>query len=193
LIHELTIDGTSLTLDQVIAVAHHPDISVHLAASAIPAIQASAQAVDRLLAKGEVAYGINTGFGAFKDRLIQSDEVEKLQENILLSHAVGVGDTLPASTVRAMMLIRANTLARGYSGVRLETLQLLLALLNRNILPLIPEKGSLGASGDLAPLAHMALPLIGQGEVFYQGKRMPAAEVLQQLGWFLSNSPPKRA
>ena len=170
------------TADQVITVAQHPEITVRLAANAIPAIQASAQAVDRLLAKGEVAYGINTGFGAFKDRLIPLNEVEKLQENILLSHAVGVGEPLPASTVRAMMLIRANTLARGYSGVRLETLQFLLALLNRNILPLIPEKGSLGASGDLAPLAHMALPLIGQGEVLYQGKCMPAAEVLQQLG-----------
>ncbi|HOR77510.1 MAG TPA: histidine ammonia-lyase [Anaerolineaceae bacterium] len=182
MIHELTIDGTTLTLDQVIAVAHHPEITVRLAANAIPAIQASAQAVDRLLAKGEVAYGINTGFGAFKDRLIPLNEVEKLQENILLSHAVGVGDTLPASTVRAMMLIRANTLARGYSGVRLETLQLLLELLNRNILPLIPEKGSLGASGDLAPLAHMALPLIGKGEVRYQGEQMPAAEALRRAG-----------
>ena len=99
MIHELTIDGTTLTLDQVITVAHHPEITVRLAANAIPAIQASAQAVDRLLGKGEVAYGINTGFGAFKDRLIPLNEVEKLQENILLSHAVGVGEPLPASTV----------------------------------------------------------------------------------------------
>lgn len=180
--HPLTIDGKSLTLEQVIEYANHPEIPVRLAESAIPTIQASAQAVERLLAKGEVAYGINTGFGAFKDRLIPLDEVEKLQENILLSHAVGVGDFLPDSSVRAMMLIRANTLACGYSGIRLDTLELLLALLNHNILPMIPEKGSLGASGDLAPLAHMALPLIGQGEVRYQGKQMPASEALQLAG-----------
>ncbi len=113
--------------------------------------------------------------GAFKDRLIPPDQVEALQRNILVSHAVGVGAPFDRPTTRAMMLIRANTLARGHSGVRLETLNLLLEMLNRGVHPLVPQKGSLGASGDLAPLAHMALPLIGEGQAEYQGEVLPGA------------------
>ncbi|HQK42644.1 MAG TPA: histidine ammonia-lyase [Anaerolineaceae bacterium] len=176
------LDGQSLTIEQVHLVAHHPEVQVRLSETCLPGIQKSADAVAQLVARGEVAYGITTGFGAFKDRVIPPDQVERLQENILLSHAVGVGDHLGDETVRAMMLIRANTLARGYSGIRLETLQLLLALLNANIIPLVPEKGSLGASGDLAPLAHMALPLIGKGAVRWQGQVMPASEALAAAG-----------
>lgn len=179
---EILLDGNSLSIEEVEEVSHHPEVAVRLAESAIPGIQRSAQAVAKFVAEGQVAYGITTGFGAFKDHLIPLDKVGKLQENIILSHAVGVGEYLDQATTRAMMLIRANTLARGYSGIRLETLSLLLELLNRNILPLIPEKGSLGASGDLAPLAHMALPLIGQGNVRVGDSVITATEALSSCG-----------
>lgn len=176
------LDGQSLTIEQVRRVSQNPEVQVALSDACLPGIQKSADAVAELVARGEVAYGITTGFGAFKDRVIPRDQVETLQENILLSHAVGVGEYLDDETVRAMMLIRANTLARGYSGIRLETIQLLISLLNLNILPRIPEKGSLGASGDLAPLAHMALPLIGKGIVRWKGCELPASEALSQAG-----------
>ena len=157
---KLALDGSSLTLEQLVQAARDPETEVSLSPEAIPGIQRAADAVAKYIREGRIAYGITTGFGAFKDRLIPPADVEKLQENIILSHAVGTGPELPAEVVRAMMIIRANTLAKGHSGIRLTTLQLMLALLNRNILPIIPSKGSLGASGDLAPLAHMALSLI---------------------------------
>jgi len=109
-----------------------------------------------LIARGEIVYGITTGFGAFKDRIIAPDQVEQLQRNIVMSHAVGVGEPFDRRAVQALMLIRANTLAKGHSGIRLETLNLLLDMLNRGVHPIIPSQGSLGASGDLAPLAHMS-------------------------------------
>ncbi|MEN6580666.1 MAG: aromatic amino acid lyase, partial [Anaerolineaceae bacterium] len=178
----LALNGCSLTIEDLVQAARDPNTEITLAPKAIPGIQRAANAVAKFVSEGRIAYGITTGFGAFKDRLIPPEDVEKLQENIILSHAVGTGLELPAEVVRAMMIIRANTLSKGHSGIRLETLQLMLSLLNKNILPIIPSRGSLGASGDLAPLAHMALPLIGQGEVRFQGKVRPAAEVLQQNG-----------
>ena len=178
----LALNGCSLTIPQLVEAARNPTIKVSIAPEAIPGIQKAAAAVQKLIKEGRIAYGITTGFGAFKDRLIPPDEVEKLQENIILSHAVGTGPELPAEVVRAMMIIRANTLAKGNSGIRLETLQLLLSLLNKNILPIIPSKGSLGASGDLAPLAHMSLPLIGMGDVRFNGQVRPATEVLHENG-----------
>ena len=176
----LALNGSSLTLEELVQAARNPTTEVTLAPEAIPGIQRAAKAVAKFVSEGRIAYGITTGFGAFKDRLIPLEDVEKLQENIILSHAVGTGPELPAEVVRAMMIIRANTLAKGHSGIRLETLELMLLLLNKNILPIIPSKGSLGASGDLAPLAHMALPLIGQGEVRFHGEVRPAMEVLQE-------------
>jgi histidine ammonia-lyase len=165
----IIIDGEHLTIEQVITVAYgkpnQPEVI--LSAEAQAKVQRAADAVQQLLHEGRVAYGITTGFGAFKDRVIPPEQVEQLQYNILVSHAVGVGADFDIPTVRAIMLIRANTLARGHSGIRLETINLLLAMLNRGVHPTIPEKGSLGASGDLAPLAHMALPLIGEGEAYY--------------------------
>jgi len=145
-------------------------------------VERAAQAVQDMLARGEVAYGITTGFGAFKDRLISNDQVEELQRNIIMSHAVGTGDHFDIPTTRAIMLIRANTLARGHSGIRLSTLQLLLDMLNHGVHPRIPEKGSLGASGDLAPLAHMSLVLIGEGEAEYRGQIYPGKEALEKTG-----------
>ena len=178
------LDGASLSFDQVLAVARgRPgDPRVALSDAARAQVQRAADGVQRLLREGRVAYGITTGFGAFKDRVIPPEQVEQLQRNILVSHAVGVGAPFDTATTRAIMLIRANTLARGNSGVRPETLDLLLALLNHGLHPVIPEKGSLGASGDLAPLAHMSLPLIGEGEVEHGGRVQPAAQALAAAG-----------
>ncbi|MFN8379636.1 MAG: histidine ammonia-lyase [Anaerolineae bacterium] len=176
------LDGEHLTLEQVAAVAFgEPNAPrVELSEAARTLVRHSADAVQTLLDRGEIAYGITTGFGAFKDRLISRADVETLQRNILVSHAVGVGDPFDIPTTRAIMLIRANTLARGYSGIRPATLERLLDLLNRGIHPAIPEKGSLGASGDLAPLAHMALPIIGEGQVVVSGEHMTGAEALRR-------------
>jgi histidine ammonia-lyase len=181
---EIEIDGTSLNFDQVIAIAYGApnEYKVRLSEHAIAQVSRAAQAVQQLLDEGRIAYGITTGFGAFKDRVITNDQVTQLQHNILVSHAVGVGDPYDTPTTRAIMLIRANTLARGHSGVRVETLQLLLDMLNRGVHPVIPQKGSLGASGDLAPLAHMALPMIGAGEAWLEGKRLEGATAMQKAG-----------
>ncbi len=143
-------------------------------------VNRAARAVEILLERGEIAYGITTGFGAFKDKIISREEVEQLQRNIVVSHAVGVGKSFDIPTVRAIMLIRANTLARGYSGIRLQTLELVLEFLNRGIHPIIPEKGSLGASGDLAPLAHFACVLIGEGETEFLGEILSAKDALSK-------------
>ena len=172
--NEIILDGENLSFEQTVAVAYgKPNAPrVVLSEKAKENVNRAADAVQILLERGEIAYGITTGFGAFKDKIISREEVEKLQRNIVISHAVGVGNPFDIATTRAIMLIRANTLARGFSGVRLETLELLLEFLNRGIHPIIPEKGSLGASGDLAPLAHMACVLIGEGETEFHGETL---------------------
>jgi len=178
------LDGTTLTFDQVYAVAYGQPNSprVEIDTDAAKLVTRAADAVQTLLSREVIAYGITTGFGAFKDRIIPPDQVEKLQRNILVSHAVGVGNTFDIPTTRAIMLIRANTLARGHSGIRLSTLQLLVDMLNAGVHPIIPEKGSLGASGDLAPLAHMALPIIGEGMAEYQGEVISGVEAFKRVG-----------
>jgi len=182
--NEIILDGESLTFEQVLAVAHgepnQPRVSLSKKARA--SVNRSAAAVQTLLERGEIAYGITTGFGAFKDKIISRAEVELLQRNIIVSHAVGVGKPFDVPTTRAIILIRANTLARGFSGIRLETLELLIEFLNRGVHPIIPEKGSLGASGDLAPLAHMACVLIGEGEAIYGGEKLSGRESLEKAG-----------
>lgn len=181
---KIVIDGESLTFEQVCAVAYGSpgEPRVALADGAKAAVTRCADAVQTLLDRGEIAYGITTGFGAFKDKIIGREDAATLQRNVVLSHAVGVGDPFDTATVRAIMLIRANTLARGFSGIRLETLELILECLNRGVHPLIPEKGSLGASGDLAPLAHFACVLIGEGEAEYRGEVLPGADALRRAG-----------
>ena len=181
---EITLDGESLTFEQVISVAYGKpgEPRVVLSDTAKSKVDRCAAAVQTLLDRGEIAYGITTGFGAFKDKIISREEVETLQRNVVLSHAVGVGKPFDIPTVRAIMLIRANTLARGFSGIRFETLELILEFLNRGIHPVIPEKGSLGASGDLAPLAHFACVLIGEGEAEYRGEMLHGAKALEQSG-----------
>ena len=181
----ILLDGNNLTLDHVMAVAYGAPNQprLELTPAARQRVGRAAEAVQQLLANGEIAYGITTGFGAFKDRMIPPEQVETLQRNILLSHAVGVGEPFDIPTTRAIMLIRLNTLARGNSGIRPETLELLQEMLNRGVHPVIPSKGSLGASGDLAPLAHMALVLIGEGEVWDNGKTpVRGLHALKQAG-----------
>lgn len=177
----LLLEGQPLTLDEIAAVSvlRRP---VALAPAAIPRIRASRAIVDALLARGETAYGINTGFGKLSDVRIDPAQLRDLQRNLVRSHACGVGDPLPEDEVRAMLLLRANVLAKGCSGVRPELIETLLALLNHGIHPLIPSRGSVGASGDLAPLAHLALAVIGEGLVLHQGRRLPTAMAMLKTG-----------
>ena len=177
---EIILDGENLTFEQVIATAFGEPNNprVLLSEAAKQKVNRSANAVQLLLERGEIAYGITTGFGAFKDKIISREQAELLQRNIVLSHAVGVGNAFDTPTTRAIMLIRANTLARGFSGIRLETLELLIEFLNKGVHPQIPEKGSLGASGDLAPLAHMACVLIGESEAEFEGEIINAKDAL---------------
>src|SRR5947208_163064 len=130
----------------------------------------------------EHTYGINTGFGRFVSESIPDELTGELQLRLLRSHACGVGEPYPDEIVRAAMLLRANALAKGYSGARVETVTLLVECLNRGVLPVVPSRGSVGASGDLAPLAHLALPLIGEGEAWFDGKRLPGADALTRAG-----------
>ncbi len=180
----LVLDGTSLTIEQVVAIAYGApgQPRVEISEESKTKVRRSAQAVNKLVEQGQIAYGITTGFGALKDRLIPPEQVAQLQRNIIISHSVGTGAAFDIPTTRAIMLIRANNLVSGYSGIRLETVQRLLDFLNLGIHPLIPEKGSLGASGDLAPLAHMSLVIIGEGEAEYKGEVIPAREALQRAG-----------
>jgi histidine ammonia-lyase len=182
----IELNGESLTLEDVVNVAESwatPEtMQVKIAVGAQDKIERARRAVEEFTERGEIIYGVTTGFGAFKDRVISPEQAQVLQRNLLMSHATGVGDPLDEATVRAVMLIRANTLAKGYSGIRLETLEALLALINRGVHPVIPAQGSLGASGDLAPLAHMSLVLIGEGEAFYRGERLPGAAALRRAG-----------
>ena len=180
----IELDGESLTIEDVVAVAGATPgtVALRITPAARRKVQRAQEAVERFVARGDVIYGVTTGFGAFKDRVIPPDQVRQLQRNILMSHAVGVGEPFAAEVVRAMMLVRANTLAKGHSGIRLATLERLLALLERGVHPIVPRQGSLGASGDLAPLAHVALVLIGEGEAEYEGERLPGREALRRAG-----------
>jgi len=160
----IVLDGASLTIEQIVAIADRGE-PIALSAEARARVRAAREVVDRRARSDEPAYGINTGFGSFADVKIAPDALEALQLNLLRSHAAGVGDPLPARTVRATMALRANALAKGFSGIGLETLDALIALVNAGVHPRVPSRGSVGASGDLAPLAHLALVLVGEGEV----------------------------
>jgi histidine ammonia-lyase len=174
----LQISGENLDVDGVVEVA--AGRQVVLDPAVLPKIVRSRAAVEQLVANGTVAYGITTGFGRFKDKIINAEEVRQLQRNLVLSHAVGVGEQLPQGTVRAMLLVRANTLALGHSGVRPQIIQTLIDMLNKGVHPCIPSQGSLGASGDLAPLAHLALVLIGEGRAQLDGVTYDGDEALRK-------------
>jgi histidine ammonia-lyase len=177
----LELDGRSLSLNQIASVAVHGR-SVAIAGEAYPRMEASRAIVEGVVARGETAYGINTGFGKLSDVRIGPDQLEVLQRNLVRSHACGIGEPLPEDEVRAMLLLRANVLAKGLSGVRPVVAETLVAMLNHHVHPIIPARGSVGASGDLAPLAHLALALIGEGDVFFAGERTTAATAFERAG-----------
>ena len=177
----LELNGQPLSLEQVGLVARGL-LDVSIASAARQSIEASRAVVQRIVASNETAYGINTGFGKLSDVRIGPEDLQLLQRNLVRSHACGLGEPLEESEVRAMLLLRANVLAKGLSGVRYEVIGLLLDLLQRGVHPVIPGRGSVGASGDLAPLAHLALVLMGEGEAFWQGRRMPATLALVEAG-----------
>jgi histidine ammonia-lyase len=181
----LLIDGEALSVDEVVDVARHGR-TVHLSADAIERVENCQRWVDEIVDEGKLTvYGLTTGYGALSEVKIPATDVGTLTRNMIMSHSVGVGQPLDVETVRATMLIRANTLAKGYSGIRAEVLETLLAMLNRGVHPVLPEKGSLGASGDLAPLSHLALALSEDtegGEAFYQGRWMTASEAMEKAG-----------
>jgi histidine ammonia-lyase len=168
------LDGCSLTLDDLVAVAT-AGVPVSVAPAALERVDAARRVVDRLAASGAVVYGVNTGFGSLADVRIPAADLGRLQLNLLRSHAAGVGEPLPVPAVRAMMALRANVLAKGYSGIHRETLLQLVAMLNAGVHPVVPRRGSVGASGDLAPLAHLALVLVGEGEVLHPPEPPAAA------------------
>jgi len=187
----ILLDGTSLTIEQLVEIADRGE-HVALSDAARARVRASRAVVDRVARSDQPAYGINTGFGSFADVRIAPDALEALQVNLLRSHAAGVGDPLPVRAVRATMALRANVLAKGFSGISVETLEALIALINKGVHPAVPSRGSVGASGDLAPLAHLALVLIGEGEVLAdggppfqrrpRGPERPALQALAQAG-----------
>ena len=179
--NQTLIDGNSLTLQDVANVARK-NYKVDLTEAAVERIKKSREYVDRLVQEEKVVYGITTGFGEFSKVHISKNETEALQKNLIVSHACGVGKHLSQETVRAVMLLRANALSKGFSGARLQTIQTLLEMLNKGLHPAIPEKGSLGASGDLAPLSHMVLPLLGLGEAYYNDELLDGGEAMKQAG-----------
>ncbi|MGE3273967.1 MAG: histidine ammonia-lyase [Vicinamibacterales bacterium] len=177
----IRLDGDHLSLDALLAIADE-GAEVGLADTARARVQASRAVVDRAAAGDTAVYGVNTGFGNFAETRIERPDLAALQVNLVRSHAAGVDQPLPVRAVRAAMALRANVLAKGYSGIRVETLEALLALLNRRVHPRVPSRGSVGASGDLAPLAHIALTLIGEGETWDGTATRPAAEALVAAG-----------
>jgi len=175
------LDGDTLTLEEVLAVSHGR-ARAELSPGARERVRRARALVEARLEDGQAHYGINTGFGTFAEVRIERADLERLQRNLVLSHAAGVGTPLPLPEARALMLLRANVLAKGVSGIREATLELLLAMLDRGVVAVIPERGSVGASGDLAPLAHLALVLIGEGEAWLEGARLPGREALRRVG-----------
>jgi histidine ammonia-lyase len=172
--HSLTIEDVRKVVLEKVFVSAHPD--------SWQEVEKSRKAVEQVVKEKRVVYGINTGFGKFSDVLIDEKDVKELQYNLIQSHACGVGDPFPEEVSRAMVLLRANALLKGFSGVRPVVIERLLQLLNAEIHPVVPQQGSLGASGDLAPLSHLALVLMGEGEVFYKGARVKAIEALSKEG-----------
>ena len=177
----IVLTGADLSIGDVEAVARH-GAPVALDIHARGRMQEARDVIERLVAEGAVVYGVTTGFGALANRFIAPADAERLQENLIVSHAVGVGEPLPRDVVRAMLLLRANTLALGHSGARPLVVDRLLDLLRLGAHPVVPAQGSVGASGDLAPLAHLALPLIGRGQVELRGQTLPALVALREVG-----------
>ncbi|ABR49288.1 histidine ammonia-lyase [Alkaliphilus metalliredigens QYMF] len=178
---KVSINGNDLTLEEMIMVAREY-CSITIEPEAMVRVANTRKVVERYVEEERVVYGITTGFGKFSDVAISKDQTEMLQRNLIISHACGVGEPLKEEVVRGVLLLRANALAKGYSGVRPNTLETLINMLNKGVHPIIPEKGSLGSSGDLAPLAHMVLVMMGEGEATYKGNKMSGKEAMEKAG-----------
>jgi len=177
----VTLTGEAISLADVEAVAR-AGASITLGEAARARLAASHAALEAAMADGQVLYGVNTGFGSLARQRVSSDQLRQIQRNLVLSHAAGVGEPLPEAVVRAMVFVLAASLARGFSGVRPQLAEQVIALLNAGVTPVVPEAGSVGASGDLAPLAHAALVLIGEGEAIYRGERLSGSAALARVG-----------
>lgn len=177
----LIIDGETLSINHIVSVARDFEI-VGLSEHSKEKVIKCREFVESLVAGEKVVYGVTTGFGAFDNVFISKEQSDKLQENLILSHSAAVGPPLPEEVVRATMLLRANSLSKGHSGVRVVIIETLIHMLNKGVHPVIPEKGSLGASGDLANLAHMVLVMLGKGEAFFQGERMSGTQAMERAG-----------
>src|SRR5256714_13304959 len=174
----MELNGKPMMLTEIATVALG-DAPVKISSSARPGVIASRRVIEDIVAHDDTVYGVSTGFGKLSDVRIPHDALAELQLNLVRSHACGIGNPLSEPEARAMMVLRANVLALGFSGIRLEVIELLCEMLNRRVHPVVPEKGSVGASGDLAPLAHIALAVIGEGESFFEGKRMEGSQALR--------------
>ncbi len=179
--NNLILDGNSLTVEDVYRGAMMP-ARVSFSSKSVARMKASRSIIEQWIERGETVYGVTTGFGEFSNVRIDRKDLEQLQENLIVSHSAGTGDPLPREIVRAMMMLRMNALAKGYSGIRIETMEFIRKVFNAEITPVIPSKGSVGSSGDLAPLAHLVLALIGKGNVYYRGKLVGARTALQRIG-----------
>ena len=177
----MEISGCSISLAQLNAVATGNE-RIELTDESRGRIRKSRAVVEKILEQGQIIYGISTGFGKLSDVKIEPDALRQLQLNLVRSHSCGIGQPLSIPEVRAMIFLRANVLALGFSGVRLEVVEFLCQMLNRGVYPVVPEKGSVGASGDLAPLAHLALALIGEGESFFEKERLASTDALARAG-----------
>ena len=180
-IKHVVVDGHSLTLESFVAIARY-NATVELAPSALEAMKKSRALAEKIAAEGRVAYGITTGFGEFQKVAVPKEMSNQLSTNLILSHCTAAGEPYADEIVRGMMLLRANALCGGVSGVRPILVEMLLEMLNKGVTPVVPQKGSLGSSGDLAPLAHMTLPMLGKGEAMYEGVKMPGAEAMAKAG-----------
>ncbi len=179
--YEVGIDGETLRLEDIVRVSRE-DAKVSIPEKVKNKVKRSRTVLEKIIRKNQVVYGVNTGFGALSNIVISPEEIKQLQSNLIRSHSAGVGESLDTEIVRALMLLRANTLAKGHSGIRLETLEALVEMLNRKVHPIIPAKGSVGASGDLAPLSHMVLVLIGEGKAEFEGEIMSGKEAMAKAG-----------
>ncbi|MFX1330540.1 MAG: histidine ammonia-lyase [Promethearchaeota archaeon] len=177
----VAIDGISLTIEDVVKVARH-DEPVELSEAALDGILSSRDVIEKAVKEGRTVYGVNTGFGDLSNVCIDPKDLAKLQVNLIRSHSAGVGLPFSIEVVRGMMLLRANALAKGFSGVRLDVIEMLIDMLNAGVTPVVPQQGSVGSSGDLAPLAHMALVLIGEGEAYFKGDRVAGRDALSRAG-----------
>ncbi|MGB5295004.1 MAG: aromatic amino acid ammonia-lyase, partial [Thermoanaerobaculia bacterium] len=177
----ISLTGSALTIEDVEAVARRGE-PVELHPDAVQRIEACRAFIEQRIVAGEIMYGVNTGIGEFSEVVLDDDQVREFQRYLVYNHAAGIGDPAPVDHVRAAMLLRANVQAHGYSACRLEITQTLLSMLNRGVTPVVCEKGSVGACGDLAPMSQIALLMMGEGEAFYRGERLPGAEALERAG-----------